>query len=236
MTALTRQCVYCRCATTSDEGEAHVLPEAVVQNRLILAPGTVCDGCNNYLSKLDSALVTHPLIAWGIQAFALPGKTGKPRVRLGSLSQSSDSGSQLLALDQEAVQRLTRVDGRPYVVLTPLNPVKQRRFHRALHHVGFNLLCKIAGSSEALSSTYDPVRQYVRQPQQGELWPFYYASLGPNAADIVDIMYFGTHNRVLLQFFNHAFAVDLLASGRLHQELGRLLPELTWSVVPTRPS
>ena len=234
--ALIRQCIYCRTVTTGSEGKAHVLPEAIVENNLVLPRGSVCDVCNNYLGELDTALATHPLIAFGIQAFALPGRTGRSRVRLGKIGQKSDGEAQLLTLLPGAIDRLTTVEGRSLVVLANPTTAAQRRFHRALHHVAFNLLCYVGGAEEALKSSYDAVRRYVRSPSPRELWPYLYSSLGKNPVDIIDIFCLSSPTRALLRFFNHAFAVDLTRSGGLRQELSRLLSDLQWTEVPASHS
>lgn len=226
------QCIYCRAKTTGHEGEAHVLPEAVVENDLVLARGAVCDPCNQYLGELDTALATHPAIAFGIQTFALPGKTSTARVRLGTIAQSSEGGAQSLTLLPGAIDRIAKVGERRCVVLANPSPTILRRFHRALHHVAFNLLCKVAGCSEALGTEYDPVRKYIRAPRKGETWPYLHASLGPSPVDIIDIACLQSQRHVVLRFFNHAFAVDLLRTDSLRHAFKGVLPGVQWSEVP----
>lgn len=224
-------CIYCRGETSGKEGEAHILPEAVAQNDLVLPRGAVCSPCNQYLSELDTALATHPLLAFGIQALALPGKSGKARLRLGLFEQSGDSGAQELTLMPGAVDRVTTVEGRSIFILKNPDLVIMRRFHRALHHVAFNFFARVAGCAEALRPIYDPARRYIRSPMKKEVWPYFASSLGPNPMDIIDLFCLHTRSQVLLRFFNHMLAVDLLRGPTLAKELQRLFPTLEWQEV-----
>ena len=229
---MSSQCIYCRSVTTGKEGDAHVLPEAIVENDLLLPAGAVCNRCNNYLGRLDSALATHPLISFGIQAFALPGKSGKPRVSLGRIGQSGNTSGQSVSLLPGAVERVTVVGGRPHIVLRTPAQRALMRFHRALHHVAFNLICRVAEPPALLSDSYDSARTYIRSPGRSEVWPYFHSCLGPNPVDIVDIVCLDSPGQVLLRFFNQAFAVDVMRSGTLGDELTRLLPTLEWSEIP----
>ena len=81
-------CIYCLNDSDSTKGLAHIFLEAIFRNEVTLPKGVVCDQCNNYLKKLDSALVAHNHIWPLIQLMGFPGKTGKPRKKLGFMERS----------------------------------------------------------------------------------------------------------------------------------------------------
>src|SRR5688572_6854486 len=86
-----KPCLYCRKDASDAVGEAHVLPEGFAANSRALPIGSVCDGCNNYLGrKLDQMFVKHPAISLMVQFLGLPGKSGKPRVRLGVIERNEE--------------------------------------------------------------------------------------------------------------------------------------------------
>lgn len=52
------RCVYCLTDSAGTKSIAHVLPEAIARNDLVLPRGAVCDACNHYLGhELDSVMV-----------------------------------------------------------------------------------------------------------------------------------------------------------------------------------
>src|SRR2546425_566393 len=86
-------CIYCKLPTSDNEANAHVFPEALVQNDLLLPPGAVCTKCNQYLGhELDAALLHHTWIGFCVQFLALPGKKGRPRDRIGRVARQADGG------------------------------------------------------------------------------------------------------------------------------------------------
>lgn len=55
--ASQRGCLFCRRSDGGFTSREHALPESLGNTRLVLAPGVVCDRCNNeVLSKLDQAI------------------------------------------------------------------------------------------------------------------------------------------------------------------------------------
>src|SRR5688572_5480082 len=86
-------CIYCRCPTTELEAEAHVFPEGIVSNDVVLPRGTVCTSCNGYLgANLDAVVVQHPLVSFGIQWLGLRGgKDGRVRPELGGIRREEEA-------------------------------------------------------------------------------------------------------------------------------------------------
>jgi len=112
-------CLYCRAPTTGGESAAHVLPEGVVANNVLMPAGSKCDRCNRYLGKLDSALCNHPLVAFSVQAFSLPGKERKPRKRLGYFVRAADQSEHQFSLLPEGVKAVVIAAERPTIVVEP---------------------------------------------------------------------------------------------------------------------
>jgi hypothetical protein len=170
-----RRCIYCRVVTTGREGLAHVFPEAVIQNSWTLAPGAVCDHCNNYCSELDSTLVQYPPVAALAQFFALPGKQGIYRQVVGGIALTvRDDGKHDLGMTAfDPVYRIN-AEGKntARVTLRPPPKFDLLKFRRALHHIAMNAIAAIAGETYVLGSEFDPLRKYVRNPRRGDAWTF----------------------------------------------------------------
>lgn len=217
------RCIYCLERTTGAEGEAHVIPEAIMKNDGVLPRGSVCNSCNNYLGQLDVALCAHPLISLAIQSFGLPGKKGKARAKLGNVDRKVDPyGITIPCAEPEPI--FDDAGRRIGFSVTPLfdKTFDFSKFRRALHHVGFNLTASLKGVHAMYASTYDQARNYVRFPKKGESWPFgqYVVSL----EDIDKVMFGGLFQSevdeyVGLRLFQVAFFVDLMNSGGLKRFL-----------------
>lgn len=219
-------CLYCRAPTTGREAEAHVLPEAIVTNDLLLPPGSMCYSCNNYFSCLDSALANHPIVAFGIQVLGLPGKRGKPRELIGPFQRTGDDSSSTVTIQRRHVKLVRMVGGRPFIGLQPPRSKSRSQFHRALYYVAFNFMSRFVAADELLGTTYDPVRRYIRSPLCGEVWPYCHSILVPEPVDIIDLFGWDAPTpQVVMRFFNHAFAVDLFRTTTLHQYLTAQAPD-----------
>lgn len=179
------QCIYCRCETTKAEAVAHVLPEAVVENDLVLPRGTICTRCNQYLGhELDATLVQYPAVAVFIQFAALPGKSGSPRRQLGgiSLKKHANGKSDLRMATSDYEMQLDDA-GRHIVrwVVSPTRAFDMLRFRRALHHIALNAVALRNGGIYALRPEFDLIRQYVRRPRPREAWTFAEATVNTGA-------------------------------------------------------
>lgn len=166
------RCIYCLEESSSTKGVAHVVPEGVVQNSMVLPKGTVCDSCNNYLGhELDSVLVAHPMLSVAIQALHLRGKGGRQRDKVGNVDRTVAPGW-ITIPTEKPIERHTP-DGRTFTARPLIDASFDfGRFRRSLHHVGLNLLAFSRSPDSALTSQFDAVRRYVRNPRKGEAWPF----------------------------------------------------------------
>jgi len=83
-------CIYCTRPTTAEEPAAHIFPESLVTNDVLLPAGAECAECNQYLGyEVDAALLHFPWIGFCIQFLALPGKRGKPARESGASSATT---------------------------------------------------------------------------------------------------------------------------------------------------
>jgi hypothetical protein len=230
------QCIYCRAPTTGNEGRAHVVPEAIFSNGLVMPPGSQCDGCNNYLKKLDSALASNSGIALLIQAAGLPGKRGKPRKLLGWYEHALHGAERTLTILPEGIDHVDTSGAKPVIAVRTPPGWKQAEFHRALHCVAFNMLSLHFDQDQLLDPKFDRVRNYVRRPTQNEVWSYSVAILGTQYVSGVDVcLLAGSNFPVVLRFFNQVFVIELLPSGRLHEYvLATLAAEVSWQEVTGR--
>ena len=208
-------CIYCKTTTTGQEGRAHVIPEALCKNDYVLSAGAVCDRCNRYLGKLDSALILHQQIWLPIQVFALPGKGGKPRRELGWMKRRDPTNPTKVTLEGLGRNRLY-IDGNKIRMETVAprgwNPYK---FRRALHHFAMNYLALVDSPDAVLQPRFDDVRRYVRQPTSGEAWLYGEVKRSDRLLRQIDVERLqGVPGEVIgLGLFHYAFFVDLLGNG-----------------------
>ena len=211
-------CIYCQSETPSAGGIPHVFPEAVVQNKMVLPRGAICDSCNHYLRKLDEALARHPAVAWAVQSLGLPGKRGKPRNRVANIDRDPSDAS--FGVDVGPLGVEWHEDGKPIIIVKPIldSEFDLGRFRRALHMVALNYLAHNQGITAAIDAKFSAVRSYIRRPDRRHAWPFLVQYLpGPVLREIRFGLYepdeFGLVARVGM--FNHDFYVDLLNTGNL---------------------
>jgi len=232
------RCIYCREQATGKEGAAHIVPEAIFANDVVMPPGSQCDGCNNYLKKLDSALASYSGISLWIQAVGLPGKNRKPRLQLGWYQRAREEASHTFTVQPQGIHHIDTLGEKQVIAVRPPRGWKQSEFHRALHCVAFNMLSRLLTEQQLLDSMFDKVRNYIRRPRRGEVWPYSAAVLGTQYVPGVDVLLFrGSNWRVLLRFFNQVFVVELIPSGVLHQDIvAAAAPGVTWHEIIGRRS
>lgn len=154
--------------------------------RLILDDGQVCGSCNHQLSPLDAHLQKQ----FGfLKAYWNPvgTKKGRPATvdRPGMHATHRSDGPFVVLNDErhpvttdkgvvvhptgqheDAVRMKDfTVDGdvARFTIQQPMRVNK--RFMRALHKIGFELLCFRKGAASLLDSSYDPLRAYIRYGQ-----------------------------------------------------------------------
>jgi hypothetical protein len=214
-------CVYCDKNSTTSKSVAHVFPEGLFPKGPALKRGIVCDSCNHYFgAKLESVLLSHPLIALPLQLMGIPGKRGKARKKLSIYEREVVPDADItfpiappkVSYDQYGVGTWT------FQPLVDKN-FDMDCFRRALYHIGFNLVVANRGLEISREERYAPLRNYVRRPRSGERWPFvqiittsfevFLPSVGAKAIDLTG------RDLLILTIFNTNFCIDLLNSGCL---------------------
>lgn len=162
-------CIYCKEDSSKARGFAHVIPEALFRNTLVLPRGGVCDKCNQYLGKLDSSLVAFPPIALILQWHGVEGKLGRSRSEIGPV-KSEGQGN--LRFTVEIQENSTDRHGKHTVrfAIPGIRPFGIQTFRRSLHHLALNDSARLHGAAWALHERLDPVRNYVRRPVKNEAW------------------------------------------------------------------
>lgn len=227
-------CIYCRATTQRSDGLAHVLPEAISKNDLTLPRGSVCNACNGYLGRLDTAVANHREISVAIQAFGLIGKTGRKRRQLGRMKRVGSHDSFTVRMEATDIESL-RMDGpgRVDVVLRKTPGWTEFRFVRGIYHIAFNLVALHRGPSFVLRGEFDPVRKYIRAPKRREVWPVLFSKPSNKANPTLQLTLLETApgTSVVLQLFHLFFAVDLIGSGNLQGWLTKRSElEATWQL------
>jgi hypothetical protein len=215
--------MYCGRVTTGSEGRAHAVPEVLLQNDLLLPPGAECDPCNNYLRKLDDALVLHPMIGLAVQKLGLPGKRGKPRQRLSGIEREpTDDPEALIRGDGVVYSEEVTEDGKTRIVASfQVDPgFDMLKFRRALHRLAFNALARRDGLGAALDAKWDRLRDYLRRPTPKQSRPF--AQLTPDPGWMppnitVTPVERGAREVWLIHIFGAIFVVELTESETFEQ-------------------
>jgi hypothetical protein len=165
-------CIYCRTKTGLNEPIDHPVPQALGV-REFLPKGTVCSGCNSYLSDLDRNFCNHHHIAMMIVFGGLPGTKGRLRKTV-TQDFSFDVEKQHIQffLDSERASFEVK-DAHLRITHPGSNDFDEWKFSRALHRMALGLLTLTRGPEESLREAFDLVRAYVRQPSSRSMRPYY---------------------------------------------------------------
>src|SRR5437660_7492320 len=220
-------CIYCKDPKGPFKGDAHVFPEGLVANPLVLPSCTVCDPCNSYLgANVDSALIAFPYFALAIQVLGLPGKAGRPRRRIANVER--DEGGDWVTVPIAAPKKVAAPDGGTAMNVRPIvdKTFRMPAFSRALYHVALNVLALEVGHRFVLREHLDGARRYVRSPGKGAFMPFL---LTASSLENIRAVVRGRRateapgETVVLQIFNYDFYIDLLNRGGLVEWAQRTL-------------
>ena len=167
-----QSCIYCRARTSRNEPIDHPVPQALGV-RESLSKGTVCSGCNLYLSDLDRHFCNHHHIASMIVFAGVPGT--KARLRKTVAQDFSFDVKKLhiqFFLDSRRASFEIQ-DGHLRIIHPGSNDFDEWNFSRALHRMALGLLALSSGPEVSLRETFDLVRAYIRQPSSRSMRPYY---------------------------------------------------------------
>jgi hypothetical protein len=211
-------CIYCKKESTSTKGLAHVLPEAIFTNDIVLPIGVVCDSCNNYLAELDKVLMLHNHIGPIIQILGLPGKSGKVRKKIGHVERNNNASHWRIQVKQKDITKFVFDSAGVHVEVKSPSEFDDLKFRRALHHVTLNFLALSRSADYVLDDKFNPARNYIRQPREDEKWPYLQviakSDENRKICTITEVLE-APGKTILLQILGDDFYVDLLNTGEL---------------------
>ena len=208
-------CIYCRAETKGNEGVPHVIPEALSPNDMTLPRGAECDKCNHYFGrKLEPMLFRYPGVALALQFWGIRGKKGQ-RKQLGTVKRTR-AGE--LRVTGHSLKIETDEQGRRTIYLDlPTDPkFDMPAFRRALHRIALSTVALLESPEYALDPKFDEVRRYIRNPNQGEAWPYAQGQTPiPGIPRSAQLRYTekGKREVVIFQLLNNVFAVSLCDDG-----------------------
>ena len=162
------QCIYCLGVGGKFTSEEHVFPEALGNDQIVLAPGVVCDSCNNgVLAQLDQALVRFPPIALGQVQFVPHTKSGRlptANFQNSRIEKTAPRNLRIVAKDKTGgIKKVIPTGGG--TVRFSLNAragrFDPRTLGRALCKVGLGLVAIEEGQGAARSERYTEVRRFI---------------------------------------------------------------------------
>lgn len=193
-------CIFCKVDSAGSRSVEHVIPESLGNIEHILAPGIVCDQCNNYFAtKVEGPLLSDPYFREQCSQAGILSKKGRPsRVRglhpqsrtiielVRNLDGSGISVGAAFEKDEkrwvDAVQ--TQGSGRIYVPRpeAPDRALMSRFLAKvAIECVALRMIESDGGVNEVASERgLDALRDYARRGPSAPIWPFHSRLLYPS--------------------------------------------------------
>ncbi len=196
------KCIFCLSSAGPFTSAEHVIPESLGNEEVTLAPGWVCDGCNQYFGlEIESkALHSFDFAFWRC-SLAVRTKKGKmPLVEFGGGIRMGvdENGEPSMWFDPK--EEYSRREPERISAMRPgdtgvfrVPALSRRVLTRFLGKIGLELVAMGAREESPFDSRYDALRRYVRRGDNIEKWPAGHASLpldemwrpgkGPGAED-----------------------------------------------------
>jgi hypothetical protein len=163
-------CIYCLDRNGSFTSHEHVYPESFGNTEIILAPGYVCDLCNNeILSPLDDYLVNHDIFSF-LKVFFMDynPKTGKfPKAKYQNITIEKTRPRDLQIVKQSGKENSLRVEKKENgtfkikiktIGRIPFDPVK---LARSLYKIALGIICWQHGLDMALNERFNTAREFI---------------------------------------------------------------------------
>ena len=219
-------CIYCLQDSSDSRRKAHIVPEALIQNDVILPAGAECDKCNEYAAKLEKAFIHHNRIWPTLIIAGVPGKRGKRRHRLGHFTRTRPDVVEAQIPPQCFAIEFSQTGVHLRINLPDPPEFDDKLFRRGLYHIAFSYVAWKRGVEYALRPEFDRVRQYVRRARFGEAWPYaqvMYEDSVPRTELRITLLEDAPGVTVRLRTFADDFFMDVAGSGRLHEWAARNL-------------
>ncbi|MDD9934128.1 MAG: hypothetical protein OXT09_11025 [Myxococcales bacterium] len=192
------RCVFCKQPSDDSRSVEHIIPESLGNTEHVLAPGVVCDGCNNYFSRnvedpfVNSGQMRELRFQMAIPSKrrrvpTLPGLSWPPAspVELGKDPCDRDTWIRVLDEEHEDAYIRSLLSGTKMTLLTPIGlPPSDFATARFVAKVGVEALAARMHTSEHLDeivdmAELDEVRAFVRRGFPTTPWPFSQRHLYP---------------------------------------------------------
>ena len=208
-------CIYCLQDSTHSKKIAHIVPEGIIANDVVLPLGAECDSCNQYAGKLEKAFIYHNRIWVPIMMARIPGKGSKPRKNMAYYKANDETKKLQITFKDKWVKN---INGKAVVNWPDPKEYCNLKFRRALYHIGLNYIAWKFGWEEALKSEFNETRRYVRYANKYEEWNYGQVSYPDN--EIRKKLSIGLEEEapgltVKLELFIDDFFVDVLNTGKL---------------------
>jgi hypothetical protein len=168
----TGKCIFCLASSEHSKRRAHVVPEALMANEVVLPVGVECDSCNEHLSDVESALIHHNRIWLPIILNRVPGKAGRLRKGLGQFEVTYTDGEIHVQANLRDEDIVRRDDGKMEINMSDPPQYDDLKFRRGLFAIGLRYIVLKLGQQIALEPRFDSVRSYVRAPKRGASWKY----------------------------------------------------------------
>lgn len=200
-------CIFCQKSDMKFGTEEHIIPESLGNNsgRHVLAPGIVCDSCNNYFSHSVEAPILGHISFQNIRGkYQVPTKRGKipfvkgyaqgTDIEVGMRLNKKTKGIDIFPTkngQKKEFDRLSRLDAfhiRQNIFVFPMDVSPPKKpMSRFLAKMAFEALfarfSHISGHEQALDMVlgehYDNIRNWARYGTSFRDWPYHYRAYLP---------------------------------------------------------
>ena len=169
------RCIFCDSSGPFNSVE-HIVPESLGNDILVLAPGWVCDSCNNTHSAFESRVLGHTIIGTERCVLGVVTKKGKPsRSKVHGITWFAEPGTNEGVVSAEADWRkvpiLLNADENSGVMVFPLHDGFCADIAKLLLKMGIEFLAVLIRAGRALYECKE-AREYVLG-RDDVAWPYF---------------------------------------------------------------
>lgn len=193
------RCIFCKTDSTNSKSVEHIFPESLGNVDIVLQPGIVCDGCNQYFaSKVEKPVLEMPFFTSIRHRHDIPNK--KNRIPKGSAIigggiaiEKTPIGRKLIIKDTRIQQGI--IDGTTTTMIIPMHsdPEPQNRdIARFLGKIALEYMAsRISDNSEFLNNLIDEpaldrLRNFVRFGDNKIAWNYSQRRIHDDGALFID--------------------------------------------------
>jgi hypothetical protein len=236
-------CLFCRRNDGGFRSREHIFSEALGNADYVLAPGIVCDRCNNGpLSRADEALIDLPPIRFLRAERGLPTKDRKAIVSKwgnatifwsapGTLNVAN-AGRQAMGTMPRNGERIPPGGAKMNLVHPPIADDRVRNATRSIWKSALELIYWDCGPDVAFQDVLDPAREAIIRPGNPRGWLIILKHVERH--DSVELEYalppqFGARLPVRMNVFGIQFMTDALCRDVDASEIRPPIPANVWT-------